>query len=428
MKKFVKNKKVLISITSVLMLAILVGGSIFLFKENTKDTENNNQNSTSNYVAYIKINPSIKLEYQQICKNDKCDEPIVLKYELVNDDAKNIFKDIDLLQNDKTLYKVIDLITEITKNNNIKFDKVEIYSDWNNAQAYLNETSKNKDIFKVSINTNDELKEISNLLIKNENIPDEMFVPSKDELPEGAHYATKEEAEKYGIPEGTIIYPTESMKEFVQPERTEEQLQKEYEYYYGNKKQENNSQESNPQKKDEEFTSQKDLGNGFVKEEAEGYGDYIVETEKWVGETMYLNVTEKSKLGCKDAIDKHACKESWMEYFALKMGGNFTGVFVKDTSNLDNYLEQANRYLPKYDFYKTGVERCKVDREGTEADIASGYYTGFCDDAPGYLEYIQTIKDNHEKTIQYWTDFMNAAEAHYNELYKAWSLYKNLPY
>jgi len=274
MSNFLKNKKILISIASVLILAILISGGIFLFKENKKGTEKNKQDSTSNYVAYIKINPSIKLEYKQVCNNNKCDEPIVLKYELVNDDAKNIFKDIDLLQNDNTLYKVIDLITETTKNSNIKFDKVEIYSNWNNAQTYMNENSKNKEIYKVSVNSNEELNKISNLLIKNEDIPNEMFVPSKNELPEGAHYATKEEAEKYGIPEGTIIYPEQKMNEFVEPERTEEQLQKEYEYFYGNKNQQNNVQDNSSQKKDQEPTTEKEIAPGIYVAEASGYGDY----------------------------------------------------------------------------------------------------------------------------------------------------------
>ena len=89
MKKIVKNKKILICVITTLILISLIVGGIFLF---SKDDEEKTQNkeTTNNYVAYIKINPSIKIEYSQTCNEITCNDPIVTKYELINEDAKNI--------------------------------------------------------------------------------------------------------------------------------------------------------------------------------------------------------------------------------------------------------------------------------------------------------------------------------------------------
>lgn len=425
MKKFLKSKKLLIGIAFIIILIILIVGGIFLFKEN----KNNKEETTSNYVAYIKINPSIKLEYKQIC-NNKCEEPIVLKYELINDDAKNIFEDIDLLQNDKTLYKVIDLITETTKNNNIKFDKVEIYSDWKNAQAYMNEYSNNKEIYKVSINTNDELKEISNLLIKNEDIPDEMFVSSKDELPEGAHYATKEEAEKYGVSEGTIIYPEQSMKELVEPERTEEQLQKEYEYYYGNKNQQEQKPSTNSNETKEELTPNKEIAPGLYQEAGSGFGDYVKGDHVSLvpGGRRYYKFVSTSKLGCADAKDKSACKKSWMDYFAPKLETvkqeYFNMKAAYDAYYPVEYEKERKDFQEKVNSYKEGLALCESNPE----EAAKKYYSSYCSDTPGYLKYYEDrLKQDQVNKVNLEND-IEAARYHYEEHLAAYNIYKNLPY
>lgn len=139
-----KKTKRLIAIILIGMGVILLSISSMMLinnrKSNSKEQSSNQINEkTYNYVAYIKINPSIKLEYYEICKDDVCDKPIVKKYELVNDDAKNIFKDIDLLKDKQELDDVLNLICNTVKNNNISFDKVEIFSDWKNLNNYLEE-------------------------------------------------------------------------------------------------------------------------------------------------------------------------------------------------------------------------------------------------------------------------------------------------
>jgi len=166
MKEFFKNKKVLIGIASVLIVAIVITGSILLFKGNKEAKDNKQDETTSNYVAYIKINPSIKLGYSQTCKNNECENPIVTEYELINEDAKKIFKDIDLLDNNKELYNVIDLITNTVKDNGVNFSEVEILSNWNNIKEYIETSSNNNSMYNVNTKNDKDLKEIYTNLIE----------------------------------------------------------------------------------------------------------------------------------------------------------------------------------------------------------------------------------------------------------------------
>lgn len=64
-----------------------------------------------------------------------------------------------------------------------------------------------------------------------------------------------------------------------------------------------------PEKKDENITTEKDLGTGFVQVEQAGYGDYINGDHVYLYENgpRYYKFYETSKIGCKDAIDKKAC-------------------------------------------------------------------------------------------------------------------------
>ena len=76
------------------------------------------------------INPSVKLDYSRVCNEYKdgtkeCTEPVVYDYELVNDDAKEIFKDIDLLSGTKDLSSVIDFICDKVKDSGIEVKNVD---------------------------------------------------------------------------------------------------------------------------------------------------------------------------------------------------------------------------------------------------------------------------------------------------------------
>lgn len=168
MKKIIKNKKVLIYVITALVLISLIVGGIFLFS-NDNEEKTQNKETTNNYVAYVKINPLIKIEYSQTCKNDTCNDPIVTKYELVNDDAKDIYKDIDLIGTNNNLYDVITLISKTAEENNIEFENVEIYSNWDNLNNYID--NSNKDNYKwsyiVNVRDKENLEDISSSLEQN---------------------------------------------------------------------------------------------------------------------------------------------------------------------------------------------------------------------------------------------------------------------
>jgi len=168
MKKIIQNKKRLICVIVTLIMVSLIVGGIFLFSKNNEE-KIQNKKITNNYVAYIRINPLIKIEYSQTCKNENCNDPIVTNYELVNDDAKNIYKDIDLIGTNNKLYDVITIISKTADENNIEFENVEIYSNWDNLNNYIDKS--NKDNYKwsyiVNIRDKENLEDISSSLIEN---------------------------------------------------------------------------------------------------------------------------------------------------------------------------------------------------------------------------------------------------------------------
>lgn len=199
MKKIVKNKKILICVITTLILISLIVGGIFLF---SKDDEEKTQNkeTTNNYVAYIKINPSIKIEYSQTCNQNTCNDPIVTKYELINEDAKNIYKDIDLLGSDKDLIKVVNLICETAKENDIVFDTINIYSNWDKFETYLEEGTEITETvtFNIEITNKNDIEDI----IKNDNNEVIKYTISFDT--NGGSTIDSQEV----IKEGKIIKPT----------------------------------------------------------------------------------------------------------------------------------------------------------------------------------------------------------------------------
>ena len=158
MKSLIKNKKFIICISAVLIIILIIGSILLFNRGNEKNETSVTKNITNNYVAYIKINPSIKLEYTQTCKqvekdNDdfNCEDPKVTNYELVNDDAKNIYKDINLLSSSDDLFKVLNLICETAKENGIVFEKIDVYTDWDKIENYIDEKKEISNTIKFNI-------------------------------------------------------------------------------------------------------------------------------------------------------------------------------------------------------------------------------------------------------------------------------------
>ena len=141
-----KKNKSTIPFTIIMMIMII--GALFLLRK---------EETIKKYTAYIKINPLIKIDFSQTCTIDTCEEPIVTNYELVNEDAKSIYKDIKFKEN-STLSEALILICETAKNNNIVFENVEVYSEWTNIGNYITDTSS----WKYTIKIDEKPKEVEN--------------------------------------------------------------------------------------------------------------------------------------------------------------------------------------------------------------------------------------------------------------------------
>lgn len=170
MKSLIKKKNFIIGIAAALIVLVIIG-SILLFNKGNKENETSiTKNITNNYIAYIKINPVIKLEYSQTCSEDskQCNEPVVSSYVLINEDAKSIYKDTDLIGSDNNLFNVLELIIQTAKDNKLDFNKVQIYSDWNDIKEYINNQKGISDTldYEINIANKEELNNIVNELEK----------------------------------------------------------------------------------------------------------------------------------------------------------------------------------------------------------------------------------------------------------------------
>ena len=117
------RSKIILSVLLVLIVVVATIFAILMPKE-----------KSNVYSAYIDINPLIKLDFKVSCKNDKCEAPVVVGYEFINDDAKEIYK--DLVIKDKPLKETIELLATTVKDNNITFKEVHIYTNYNNKDEF----------------------------------------------------------------------------------------------------------------------------------------------------------------------------------------------------------------------------------------------------------------------------------------------------
>ena len=146
-----KKKGLLIGIIAIIVIAIGCGVYFLLSNKKEKPKTDEPKEVINTYVAYVKINPSIKLEYTEKCVENQCEEPIVTNYELLNEDAKEMFKNVNLLDGDNTLANVINSICETAQNNNIEVRDVEVISDWKEIDNYLNEKKEENAIWEYTV-------------------------------------------------------------------------------------------------------------------------------------------------------------------------------------------------------------------------------------------------------------------------------------
>lgn len=165
-----KDRKVQIGLAIVVFL-LLVAVAIF-FCTKKEEAKEEKKHIEMEYTMLVEINPSVKLTFQE--SYDECTtdgkqsicsekEQRVIAYELINDDAKEIYKNIDF--KGKKLYEAIATLCDTAKDNGIEFDSFEITSDWKaipsekeliqKAQEY----SKYEEELTVTIKQDDQIKD-----------------------------------------------------------------------------------------------------------------------------------------------------------------------------------------------------------------------------------------------------------------------------
>ncbi len=145
-KEFVLNhKKLLIILLAVVLVAGMGLGGYFLFREKptTQPSKTGEKVIENTYTMYVKINPLVKLTLKETyveCTDDNgkkyacgATEDSVIGYDLINDDAKEVYDELDFTG--KSVLDVLVMLCDTARENDIGFEKLEISSDWNNVYS-----------------------------------------------------------------------------------------------------------------------------------------------------------------------------------------------------------------------------------------------------------------------------------------------------
>lgn len=148
MKNFFKSKKVLI-----LLGVVLIGVLICILSFTMKKEEQSKNALEKNYVAYIKINPFVKIAFSVLYNCDDlttCDDftSKVTGFSLLNEDAKKLYEDIDY--QDKSLEDIISLLIFKASENNIDTSNIVVTTDWDNSKFFSSLAGKEKTEFKIN--------------------------------------------------------------------------------------------------------------------------------------------------------------------------------------------------------------------------------------------------------------------------------------
>lgn len=147
MKKISKKSVLLIII--LIAIIILIGVLVFWNKKEHDKLKEPNVTEPeireNSYEAIISINPLVKLEFKETCRKAdsedyfSCEAPEVINYELINDDAKNIYSDLDFSSTNGILDEVLVMLCRKARDNGIVFDKIDVTSDWKSFKDYETE-------------------------------------------------------------------------------------------------------------------------------------------------------------------------------------------------------------------------------------------------------------------------------------------------
>ncbi len=184
MKDMLKNKKLLAIIGGgLIVLAIII--TCIVLNVNKKEDAPVYKEETHN--MFVKINPFVKLVFKEeyyLCKSENGKDEIcgeqtnkVVGYELINDDAKTFYKDLEFTNKD--LYEVLLMLCETARDNNIGFESLEITTDSNNITNekvldYLKNNSKYEVNYSVYVNFEEHINEEN--ILKDEGIENKIYL------------------------------------------------------------------------------------------------------------------------------------------------------------------------------------------------------------------------------------------------------------
>lgn len=182
MKNILKNKKLLIGLGVAILLIIAIVVVVLVTKPKSENDEipNNNVDTNTNtpvameetHTMYVSINPLVKLVFKEeytICKDENNQEYVcggiatdIIDYELINDDAQDVYKDLDFTG--KTVEDVLLILCDTARDNDIAFESLEITTDSNNIEqedlmSYLQANSAYEDEFTIYVNFEEYLDE-----------------------------------------------------------------------------------------------------------------------------------------------------------------------------------------------------------------------------------------------------------------------------
>lgn len=142
MNELWKNKKNWISLIVISIVVIVLAIIFFVMK----DRNEVNNKDKGNYVAYVKINPLVKLTFNiSNCEDsNNCDNftTEVMEVTSLNDEALDIYRDLDF--KDKKLEEVIVALILMAKENNYNIEDVNITTNWSDSEDYINKKIKDK--------------------------------------------------------------------------------------------------------------------------------------------------------------------------------------------------------------------------------------------------------------------------------------------
>ncbi len=187
MKDMLKNKKTIAIISGVIIL-LAIGIICIVLNVNKKEDTPIHKEETHN--MFVKINPLVKLIFKEeyyLCKNDDeeeiCGEQSykVSGYELINDDAKIFYKDLDF--EDKDLYQVLLMLCETARDNNVGFESLEITTDSDNITNenilnYLKDNSKYEVNYSIYVNFEEHINKEN--ILKDEDTENKIYLVTFD--------------------------------------------------------------------------------------------------------------------------------------------------------------------------------------------------------------------------------------------------------